>query len=196
MEENLKTVTFELEGSSPLLMHNGQLSDPLNDYAKAMKEIHGKRAKTEADYLELQKREFMGSLYWKQGVGPVIPSQMLEGVVREGAKSFKLGKAVSSGVFADQDAFQLEYEGPREFDALFADKEFVDIQSVKVNTNRVQRCRPIFKKWKMKGELSVATDVIDTESVCQALEKAGKLKGMGDYRPKYGRFKVTSFEVN
>ncbi len=64
---------FRIVGVSPLLMKNGQTADPLNVYAKAVAEISKKRNKTEADHLELSRREFFGALYIDQN-GPFIPA--------------------------------------------------------------------------------------------------------------------------
>lgn len=53
-----------------MLMHNGQLADPSNEWARAIKEISGKRAKTAADYEEMARLEWLGSLYLNQH-GPI-----------------------------------------------------------------------------------------------------------------------------
>jgi hypothetical protein len=42
--------------------------------------------------------------------------------------------------------------------------------------------------------LTVDTRVIDIDDVQTAVENAGRLKGLGDYRPRYGRFEVAKFE--
>ena len=46
-----------LQGDS-LIMHNGQTADPLNPFSKAMKEISGKRKKTDTDYEAMANIEF------------------------------------------------------------------------------------------------------------------------------------------
>jgi hypothetical protein len=38
-----KTLTYKLTSSAPLIMHNGQTADPLNKWAKALKQISSKR---------------------------------------------------------------------------------------------------------------------------------------------------------
>ena len=86
-----KTLTTRVVGVAPLLMHNGQTADPLNKFAKAMKEIAGKRKKTEADLVELARIEYLAGLYMGPN-GPVIPSVMLEAAITEGAKKAKNGK--------------------------------------------------------------------------------------------------------
>jgi len=75
-------------------MHNGQLADPSNWYSRAIKAISGKRGKTEADYQEMARLEWMGSLYLAQGV-PCIPGYVLEATLigRGGAaRKEKMGR--------------------------------------------------------------------------------------------------------
>jgi len=43
-------------------MHNGQLADPMNRFTKAIKEITGKRKKSDSDHMEISHLEFLGSL--------------------------------------------------------------------------------------------------------------------------------------
>ena len=54
-----KSVKLKFVGVSPLLMHNSQTVDPTNKFARALKEISGKRKKVDADYenLILQKKK-------------------------------------------------------------------------------------------------------------------------------------------
>ena len=54
---------FRLTSVAPLLMHNGQLSDPLNPWAQAIKRITDKRKKTLADLEEVGRLEWYGGLY-------------------------------------------------------------------------------------------------------------------------------------
>ena len=48
-----QTLRFKFISVAPLLCHNGQLADPLNDLVRQMKKISGKREKTDADLEEL-----------------------------------------------------------------------------------------------------------------------------------------------
>jgi hypothetical protein len=52
-----QTLRFKLISVAPLLCHNGQLADPLNDIARQMKKISSKREKTDTDLEELARLE-------------------------------------------------------------------------------------------------------------------------------------------
>jgi hypothetical protein len=93
----------ELSGDS-LIMHNGQTADPLNSFSKAMKEISGKRKKTDADFEALANIEYQAGLYLNAKGQVIIPSRVLESVLVEGAKKSKEGKLALSGMFVDTDA--------------------------------------------------------------------------------------------
>jgi len=42
----------------------------------------------------------------------------------------------------------------------------------------------------------VSPNELEPDVVRQSLDNAGLLVGIGDYRPKFGRFTVTAFEVS
>lgn len=55
--------------------------------------------------------------------------------------------------------------------------------------------RPILNEWEASGTFLVADERMDVAQIKQALEEAGLLAGLCDWRPKYGRFLVTAFDV-
>ena len=185
-----KNLTIKVIGIAPLIMHNGQTADPLNKYAKALREISGKRKKTEADFLEMARIEFMAGLYMDQE-GPVVPSRMIEATVVAGARKSKLGKLAEAGVVVEHHA-QLDYPGPRTAEALFQLAEFRLALPVRVGQVRVIRTRPIFTTWSAAIELSFLDDVINERDLKTAFRSAGAYAGFGDWRPRYGRFALAS----
>ena len=91
---------------------------------------------------------------------------------------------------------KLKYDGPKTREALWALPKFRDSRGVRVQMSRVQRCRPIFKEWEASFEINVLDGLqVQVDDVRQALVAAGQMCGFGDYRPRYGRFSVTEFEV-
>ena len=54
----------------------------------------------------------------------------------------------------------------------------------------VMRTRPIFREWELEFTVHFMPDIVDEHSLDEAVEIAGKLIGLSDYRPKYGRFEV------
>lgn len=193
---DMVTIKVGIEGVADMMMHNRQLADPLNPWAKQMKALSSKRKKEEADHLEMQKVEFFGGLYYAPNIGVYVPADCLQAAIVEGAKQDKLGKAFLSAVFIEQDA-PLQYEGPRTPEEMWEAGTYHDVRSVAVNMSRVNRCRPIFRKgWGVEFQINVLTGAgVEVSEVKRALEKAGLLKGLCEYRPRYGRFAVKSFET-
>ena len=87
-----KTIDFHIRGVAPLLMHNGQLANPMNKFAKAMKAVTSKRKKTDEDHIELARLEFLGGLYADDQGRAVLPGEVIEGTIVAGAKKTKKGK--------------------------------------------------------------------------------------------------------
>jgi len=104
-------VTYKLTSSAPLLMHNGQTADPTNKWAKALKQVSSKRVKTDADYEEMARIEFLASLYMDAN-GPILPPNMIDAMIVNAAKKSKEGQVAKSGCFCLNVA-RLDYDGPR-----------------------------------------------------------------------------------
>jgi hypothetical protein len=183
MYTNLK---IEIVGISPLIMHNGQTSDPLNKYARAMKEISGKRQKTEADFLEMARIEYIAGLYM-DAEGPILPARMLEAVIGDGARKSKNGKLASAGVIVERNS-RLDYDGPRDAESLFNDDRFRFAAPVRVGQAKIIRTRPRFDEWSATISVSYLPDIINEHDLKTAIRNAGSLCGLGDWRPRHGRF--------
>lgn len=184
-----KELQFRIRGIAPLIMHNGQLADPLNEWAKALKKVSGKRDKTEDDHLEMSRIEFYGGLYVNAEQRPVIPGPNIESLLVDGSKVRKLGKKFKAAIISDGD-WPLEYDGPKTADELWADKRFVDRRGAPVGGGRIQRTRPIFRQWGLRFSVSYLPSVLNPEQVKEALQAAGQLVGLCDYKPRFGRFEV------
>ena len=195
--DGIKRAMVEIEGVSPLLMHNGQLANPMNPIVKRMKEITSKHSskKTNTDEIELMRLEFMGGLYIAEETGPFIPCECIEGCIRDAAKINSKGKQVTAGLQVDPDRIRLDYDGPRTADELYEEKSFVDVRPIKLQkSTTVMRTRPRFDRWSAAFEVMVIDEVLNIADVGKFIEKAGMLKGLMDYRPKFGRFVVKAFE--
>jgi len=61
---------------------------------------------------------------------------------------------------------------------------------------RVLKWRPKFNQWKLQFTITILDETnISPANVKEILEKAGATKGIGDYRPRFGRFMVTKFKI-
>jgi len=185
----METIKLRIAGTRPLLMHADIFADPLNPLTKAHKALTGKRKKTDDDHEAIARSEWRGGMYYDDDIGPYIPGVMLESAMISGGKLSKQGAQLKRSVEVISDRCKLEYDGPRKVEALWA-KGFYDARSVKVSTARIMRYRPIFKVWHVECEVGFDSESIDRADVVRCFKDAGQYCGIGDYRPKFGRFAV------
>jgi hypothetical protein len=189
---NLPSVQIQLQGVSPLLCHNGQTADPRNTYAKAMKAVSGKRKKTDADYDELARLEWLAGLYRIDG-DLVIPDYVIESAMIKGAMKSKRGPQAKCGLFFTEHS-SLEFDGKPAaitddtLSEMFASGQFTHTIGVKVGMSKVMRTRPVFRNWSISITAQYDPDVLNMRDVEEIAIDAGKLVGIGDWRPKHGRF--------
>ena len=175
-----------------MLCHNGQTADPRNIYSKAMKAISGKRKKTDADYEEMARLEWLAGLYRFQD-DIVIPDYVLEAVFINGAKKSKRGPQAKCGMFFTEHA-PLEFPSKpvtitdETLSDLFLSGEFTHTVGVKVGMAKVMRTRPMFRNWSLVATAQFDPDVLNLRDIEEIAIDAGKLVGLGDWRPKHGRF--------
>ena len=181
----METLSFRLTGISPLICHNGQLADPLNIWTRKLKKVSSQRKKTEKDYEEMARLEFMGSLYINDGV-PVIPGRLLKAALAgrgSAARMEKEGRAAGVGIFCDP-CYVLQYEGPKDPKALWEDERFRFRIGVRVGQATVMRTRPIFYGWSAEPVVVYyQSDLLNRESIVRWMEVAGPQVGLMDWRP-------------
>lgn len=179
---------YRISSAVPLIMHNGQTSDPLNQFAKALKKVSGKRNKTDADFEEMARIEWYASLYLHQG-RPCLPGENWERVLLDAGRKLKLGKQVQAGCFCPG-AYVLDYDGPTSIDELWEDENFRFTVGVRVNQARIMRTRARFNTWACTVEMRYDPQMLDLAQLHQIMTIAGESIGIGDWRPKFGRFTV------
>ncbi len=180
--------TITLTGIRPVLMHSARLANPLDKTVKAMKAISKKKTKTDDDHEEMARLEFSGSLYIHDKLGPYIPGENIERCLVDAAKITRQGTALTRALFIETDLNALIYSGPRDTDGLWNDENFRHVASVKVQQNRVMRTRPQFREWQVTANGVLDTGVVSEEELKAIADTAGQMIGLGDYRPRYGRF--------
>lgn len=190
----LSKIRFGIVGVVPLLMHNGQMCDPLNEHTKDMKKITRKRNKTDEDHEEIARIEFMAGIYTNEKKEPVIPSQLIEAMFVNAAKTRKQGPVFKASVFCEED-WPLHYKGPKTARELWLDDSFRDTRPVIVNRSRIMRTRPKFNNWSLVFEVTFDPQQVEAGDIIECAKIAGLKIGLCDYRPKFGRFDVDSSEV-
>lgn len=184
----VETIDLRFVGVSPLLMRNGRLADPLDPHAIQLAAITGKRMKTNADHEKIAEIEWYGSL-WLHKKKPCLPSEVIEAVFVNGAKFKKKGPAARSGLLVEAPAM-LEFDGPSDLGEMWDDPSFRKRAGVRVRDARTMRTRPRFPKWSAEVKASFLTTVLNRDEVIDFFRIAGALVGVGDWRPKYGKFTV------
>ena len=77
------------------------------------------------------------------------------------------------------------------------DWDYLDRRRVLVQRNGITRVRPAMQSgWKVTVKLMVILpEYIEQHLLHDRLNAAGRLIGVGDFRPTFGRFQINSFHV-
>jgi len=182
-------ILIKIEGATPLLMHNPQLCDPENEIVREIQAITSKRKKTSEDRKAIARLEWFGGLYLR-GKQIVLPTANVRKCLIETAKISRLGRQVERALSFTELDVPLEYDGPKDLEALYANSRYASRLSVVIAGKRTMRVRPSFLPWK----LTVAGIYIDDaglnyDELERIVKLAGQVEGLGDNRRNgYGRF--------
>lgn len=100
----------------------------------------------------------------------------------QGRKTYK--DVIKAGVFVEPELIPLNHQ-----------QWIIDKQRVVVNRAGILRCRPRFNSWSLDFIILVREERIQPNILKEILANAGRFHGIGDFRPKFGLFEVTSFEI-
>lgn len=189
------TVDVKVQGVSPLMQHRFPIPE-LDEMSKG-----GTRSTGAKDYTQ-EWREYF---YETKGGMIYQPASHFEACMVKSAVNFKItGKGrktykdlFRAAVFVTPDQISHDTAVPESLDT-DADKPlYLDVRPVVIQRSRVVRIRPTFSPgWNLEFQIEVIDDQIAPELVKDVLDLAGKTVGIGDFRPRFGRFMVTGFDVN
>jgi hypothetical protein len=76
--------------------------------------------------------------------------------------------------------------------------DYLDTRRVTIQRAGINRTRPAMKMgWKVDVDFQVLTpEYIDSVLFQDVLNMAGRLVGVGDFRPTYGRFMITKYKIS
>jgi hypothetical protein len=187
-----KEMKVRLVCVTAMLQHNSRLANPMDPAAKLLKAEtdKGGKKKTDANYEAIAKAEFFGGIIMDDHGNFIIPESQIEAMIRDaGWNEVKISKAESVGsISVDAPFILVEFEGPKDPKQRYGDKNCMDQRLVTVSSKKVVRTRPMFKGWVAEGAISY--DSPYTEEKLQSILEVCGDKGIGDYRPKFGRFNV------
>lgn len=186
----MKTCIVEIEGVSPI-----SFSAPVQSQKKQGETADAYEERT---WRERAHVDSSGEMY--------IPPGALKGCLQDAARYLSesvpgKGKATytkhfEAGVLVTQ-PLMLGVKGAE----CECDRRFVPADGKPGGGKRVWKSFPILQTWKTSGEIICLDPVIcdKPEKVREYLEYAGKLIGIGRFRPRnrgfYGRFRVVGFKV-
>jgi hypothetical protein len=177
-------VVFTVIGISPLLQNN-----PASFIGKTEDEALASKKRTYNDDEEAKLR-----LYLDPDGAHCHPSESFTKAMVKAVAGKKFGKmfatsAIKGSVFITEPYAIIEDEGGKP-----AKSYTIDRRPVVVGKARVLRCRPCFPKWRMRVAFEIDTAILQPAQVKESLALAGRIIGIGDYRPEkgggFGRFKV------
>ena len=187
------TVEVKIRGIAPLLQHRYPMPTP-ESISKG-----GKATTGSPDYTD----EWRQSLYVTVDGEVYQPSSHIERAMAKTAVNFKIpgkrGKTYrdlfTATVFVTPDQILHGVKNPEELDYDPTARLYIDQRPVVVSRARVVRARPAFSiGWTLAFTIEVMDGEISAELVHDVLSLAGKQAGIGDHRPKFGRFQVVLFE--
>lgn len=187
------TVAVQIVGDSPLMQHRYPLPDfdTLNE---------GGVKNTGAKDYSQEWREYL----YTDANGVYQPASHILGAMMKAAANFKIqgkrGKSykdlVATSVLIDPENIPHGIPNPDMLDT-DADKAlYLDVRPVVVQRARVVRIRPTFKPgWVLDFDMQITDAELPSKMVHEIVALAGKAVGIGDFRPRFGRFSVTKFQV-
>jgi len=204
----METMRFKITGAAPFLMHNIRLGNPFNKYAQRLVELNTEKKRKGVDKLAVMEQmadvEWEGGLYhteteeWELDFqGPFVPGATVRAALVAGAKMTRGGASVARAVIVPAMAFPLKYDGPKELEALRADKRYWDQRMVRVGQAKVPRTRPIFTGWTADIDISFDPKGIERAAILRYMTDAGQFHGYGTGRLLgFGRFVAQEIPVH
>ena len=191
----MKKIKCDFHGISPIILHSCQCVNPLHPISVEIKKITSIRKKTEEDLKKLSDLEWEAGLYWDDTIGVYIPAENIEATIREGAKARKKGKDIVKGFMVQDLMIPLDYGETLTKEQLRSDFKYRDVRAMKVQQARVMRTRPRFNTWNISFVASYDENLLDFQTVVNAIEYSGQYVGLCDSRPKYGKFVARITEI-
>lgn len=193
------TVQVQIKGTRPILQHNGMLANPIDPLTRQVAALAKKKNKTVADYQALLTLEAYAGC-WQTADGRLgLPTENVWSAIREAARMTKNGKEIERGLSFDPGEVATLIVGgkPCETRAYVEEPSgaHLFIRTVVVSRRRCLRARTIAREWSSTHTFTLMEDVLDLDRFTPIIECAGRLIGVGDWRPIYGRFDVTDVSV-
>lgn len=188
----MKVARVVIVGTAPLLQHrfpdDGQIED----------------SSSPAKLRDKYEDEWKQSAYVGDDHELVQPAIHIEESLKKAATGHKVagkrGKtfkdAISAGIFVKPEYISHGVRLPTELDRDQTKPLYIDARPVRIQRARVMRLRlALSVGWRLNFEIEFNDQLIDGATLQRVLADAGEQVGIGDYRPRFGRFRIESFKV-
>lgn len=177
-------VTVDVEGTAPFLFHRWS-NESVEAKSKAAK---GSKAK-KSDDIE-------SYVYRTEGGKLAIPGEYFRMAIINAAKFRQDPRSPRKSAM---DLFKAGIAVLNEYCELDAETwDYLDRRRVKVQMSAITRERPAMRVgWAVRLSLQVLLpEYIPPQVLNETIQAAGRLIGVGDFRPTYGRYNVVGFVVD
>lgn len=182
-------LTLTLTGDRPVLLHNGRLANPLDPYTQQLKALTSKRKKTDDDLIAIMRVEARGGAYETSDNLLAFPTQNVWRSIYDAAKAYKRGEDIKRALLSSAAMEPLYVNGQTvDVDEYLSNPEHIDYRPVAVQRAKTMRARPVVHGWSTTHHFELLDDVIDPRDLGPIIERAGRLVGIGDWRPTFGGF--------
>lgn len=177
--------TIRITGTAKLLLHSWSI-EAIEEKAAAKKNSAKKKTDDLESYVQRDQegrivmhcKNFCASIRTagKKYADPTSPRKSMHDLLK--------------AIVQPYDEFSPINGGAKEWD-------FVDRQRVVIQRAGITRSRPAFYEgWTMTFKiLVVEPEYLSPAKLHEIVTRAGKLEGIGDFRPTYGRYRIDSFSV-
>lgn len=176
-------VLVELEGTCPLLFHRWN-----NESVEAKSKAKKGSAEKKTDDIE--------SFLWRDDSGTVcIPGEYIRQAVIHAAKYEQDPRSPRKSMM---DLMKAALVSLTELCSTgLKEPDYIDKRRVVIQRNAVTRSRPALKEgWKVKAILMVnLPEYVEAQKLNALLQQAGRIIGLADFRPSFGRYNVIGFQV-
>jgi len=187
-------IVIENTENTPLIAHNGQMANPLNPFSKELKKLSSLRTKTDEIHKQMAEIEFHASLYVDKKNNITWDTRCVEANLVEGARKSKEGKLALAGAFLDP-TLSFQYDGLQSVQERWENpNECILAVPVRVGQAKIVRTRPIFYEWNIEYNVTINDELVKPDSLERWIIAGGSQVGLGDWRPRYGRFNLVSIE--
>lgn len=175
----------KITGDAPLLLHGWNI-ESIEEKAAAKKNSAKKKTDDIENYVYRDEEGYI-----------VMPTKNFCASIRTAGKKYPDPASPRKSMHDLLKAIVCPYSQEGRINNGVKEWQYVDRQRVVVQRAGITRSRPaFFKGWTIEFEILVQEpEYLSPSLLHEIITRAGKLEGIGDFRPTYGRYRIDKFEV-